>query len=30
VRVTITLKQAVAYRANQAGNELMLEFSRPE
>ena len=30
VKVTISLKQAVAYRASQAGNELTLEFERPE
>jgi hypothetical protein len=30
VRVTITLKKAVAYRASQVGNELTLEFARPE
>ncbi|MEW5743255.1 MAG: AMIN domain-containing protein, partial [Myxococcota bacterium] len=30
VRVTISLKQAVAYRASQQGNELVLEFERPE
>lgn len=30
VRVTVSLKKAVAYRASQAGNELTLEFERAE
>lgn len=30
VKVFISLKRAVAYRASQTGNELTLEFERPE
>jgi hypothetical protein len=30
VRITITLKKAVAYHAAQNGNELTLEFARPD
>jgi hypothetical protein len=30
VKVTVSLKKAVAYRASQAGNELTLEFERAE
>jgi colicin import membrane protein len=30
VRITISLKRAVAYRTTQAGNELTVEFERPD
>ena len=30
VRVTISLKRKVGYRASQTGNELTVEFERPD